>query len=190
MQASIHSNHICLDHLLRQHVVAYLSVRAGVAGVEGLEGGADGEERLERPHRHHDDHHDGEDGDGVAGHVHDEEVHGDLLDGPQRDVPRPLGPQRVLRLPAGGVRVYRRRGEPHGGGEVRAPGGGRPGGEVQRPAEAVARRLEGGRGAHRGWENVNEGQVTSDNRRLLSQRGQHSQRKRGARRQGCQVVGA
>ena len=27
------------------------------------------------PDHHHDNHHDGEDGDGIAGHVHDEQVH-------------------------------------------------------------------------------------------------------------------
>ena len=31
-----------------------------------------------RPEHHHDDHHDGEDRDRVAGHVHDEQVHGNL----------------------------------------------------------------------------------------------------------------
>ena len=45
------------------------------------------------PDHHHDDHHDWEDGDGVAGHVHDEEVHGDLLQRTQGNVPATLDSQ-------------------------------------------------------------------------------------------------
>lgn len=52
--------------------------------------GRHGHERLYGPPGHHADHHDGEDGDGVAGHVHDEQVHGDLLQGPESHVPAAL----------------------------------------------------------------------------------------------------
>lgn len=52
--------------------------------------GRHGHERLYGPPRHHADHHDGEDGDGVARHVHDEQVHGDLLQGPEGNVPATL----------------------------------------------------------------------------------------------------
>ena len=52
--------------------------------------GRHGHEGLDGPPGHHADHHDGEDGDGVPRHVHDEQVHGDLLQGPQGHVPAAL----------------------------------------------------------------------------------------------------
>lgn len=52
--------------------------------------GRHGHERLYGPPGHHADHHDGEDGDGVARHVHDEQVHGDLFQGPEGHVPTTL----------------------------------------------------------------------------------------------------
>lgn len=52
--------------------------------------GRHGHESLDGPPGHHAHHHDGEDGDSVARHVHDEQVHGDLLQGPKGHVPAPL----------------------------------------------------------------------------------------------------
>lgn len=45
------------------------------------------EQRLDRLDDEHTDHHDGEYRDGTAGHVQDEQIHGHLLEGPQRQVP-------------------------------------------------------------------------------------------------------
>lgn len=58
-----------------------------------LERGLRGEDRFDRTHQHHADHHDREDGDRVAGHVHDQQVHGHLLDGAERQVPGALQQQ-------------------------------------------------------------------------------------------------
>lgn len=61
----------------------------GTPGGSVLTGG-ERHERLQGPPAHHADHHGREDGDGVAGHVHDEQVHGDLLQRRQRHVPAAL----------------------------------------------------------------------------------------------------
>ena len=50
----------------------------GVVALDQLERLLDREECLHRAQQHHADHHDWEDGDGVAGHVHDEQVHRNL----------------------------------------------------------------------------------------------------------------
>lgn len=52
--------------------------------------GRQGHEGLQRAPAHHADHHGREDGDGVASHVHDEQVHGDLLQWRQSHVPAAL----------------------------------------------------------------------------------------------------
>lgn len=52
--------------------------------------GRDRHECLDGPPGHHTDHHGGKDGDGVTRHVHDEEVHGDLLQGAQGNIPAAL----------------------------------------------------------------------------------------------------
>lgn len=49
-----------------------------------------GHERLDGSPRHHTHHHDGEYGDGVSRHVHDEEIHGNLLQRSQSHVPASL----------------------------------------------------------------------------------------------------
>ena len=103
-------NKLCpLSHLVRKQYRFYLHFKNEYCDVtklrllknefylsntlEGLEGLLDGEQGLDRPDHHHDDHHYWEDGDGVAAHVHDEEVHGDLLKGAEGHVPAPLDPQ-------------------------------------------------------------------------------------------------
>lgn len=49
-----------------------------LGALDHLECGARREDGLDRSDQHHADHHDGEDGNGIAGHVHDEQVHWDL----------------------------------------------------------------------------------------------------------------
>lgn len=66
-------------------------------GTRGELGGLTGgqrEQRLQGAPPHHADHHGGEDGDGVASHVHNEEVHRDLLQRPERHVPAALRGKR------------------------------------------------------------------------------------------------
>ena len=46
--------------------------------VECFEGGIDGEKCLKRSYSHHNHHHDGKNRNGVSGHVHDEQIHGNL----------------------------------------------------------------------------------------------------------------
>ena len=53
------------------------------------------------PEHHHEDHHDGEDGDGVAGHPHDEQIHWNLFEGSEGEVPAPLDPEVGVGLPGG-----------------------------------------------------------------------------------------
>lgn len=55
-----------------------------------------GHERLDGSPRHHTHHHDGEYGDGVSRHVHDEEVHGNLLQRSQSHVPASLQTHTLL----------------------------------------------------------------------------------------------
>ena len=62
---------------------------SGWAAGSGLTG-RHGHEGLDGSPGHHAHHHDGEDGDCVPRHVHDEQVHGDLLQGSQGHVPAAL----------------------------------------------------------------------------------------------------
>ena len=45
---------------------------------DGFEGLVGRPQRLDWPQQHHTHHHDGEDGDAVAGHEHQEQIHGNL----------------------------------------------------------------------------------------------------------------
>lgn len=62
----------------------FLSHNVDFKTLEGLGGGGDGLERSDQAHSHH---HDWENRYGIACHVHDEKIHGDSFDRPERDVP-------------------------------------------------------------------------------------------------------
>lgn len=59
----------------------------GLDPFDHLKGGSRREHRLDRPDEHHHHHHDGKDTDRIAGHVHYQQVHRELLDRSQRNVP-------------------------------------------------------------------------------------------------------
>ena len=73
-----------------EHHLLTEEIDARARNLESLEGLGHGEEGLEGSEHHHEDHHDGEDGDGVTRHPHDEQVHGDLFERSQGNVPTPL----------------------------------------------------------------------------------------------------
>lgn len=65
--------------------------------IEALLTGRHGHECLNGPPRHHTHHHDGEDGNSVARHVHDEEIHGDLLQRAKSYIPAPLHTHKKIK---------------------------------------------------------------------------------------------
>ena len=82
-----------------EHHLLTEEIDAGARNLESLEGLGHGEEGLEGSEHHHEDHHDGEDGDGVAGHPHDEQIHWNLLEGSECEIPAPLDPEVGVCLP-------------------------------------------------------------------------------------------
>lgn len=72
--------------------------------LQHLESGWNGHKCLDGSPGHHTHHHGREDGDGIACHVHDEEIHGNLFEGTQGDVPAALLHQDPVGLLHAGIR--------------------------------------------------------------------------------------
>lgn len=77
----------------------------GLHPLDDLEGGTRRQHGLKRPDQHHHDHHDGKDRNRVAGHVHYQQVHRELLDRAERNVPGLLQDQMALVVVAGHLAV-------------------------------------------------------------------------------------
>lgn len=67
-----------------------------LVSLDGFERAAGGEEGLHQSDHHHADHHYGEDGDGVAAHVHHQEVHRHLLNRSEGEFPGLFDNQMAL----------------------------------------------------------------------------------------------